>query len=399
MTTVLVLDANQRSALAATRSLGRAGYRVVTGDAAPATLAGCSRYAAATVVYPDPAAGNTDQFLGQLEKLVREQAVDVLLPMGEITSALVLRHRKDFAPAIVVGPSADSFDAVCDKDRVMGVARDLGIAIPESVLVTTAQNAAALADRLGFPVVLKPIRSRFETINGWSGASVVHAASREEVEQLVAAHSYLRAAPFLLQRRVQGHGVGVFLLHHDGHRKVAFCHRRLREKPPSGGVAVLCESIPPQAALIEQASKLLKHFTWDGVAMVEFKQAPDGTAYLMEINGRFWGSLQLAVDAGVDFPRLAVAAAMGVDVTQGVPYREGVRSRWLLGDLDHLLLRLRGKRLEGAPPMSRGRALLQFVIPARNSRQDVLRLSDLRPFLHEAGSYATQLLRARRQGR
>ena len=42
--------------------------------------------------------------------------------------------------------------------------------------------------------------------------------------------------------------------------------------------------------------------------MVEFKlDARDGVAKLMEINGRFWGSLQLAVDAGVDFPAILSA--------------------------------------------------------------------------------------------
>src|SRR5262245_54300854 len=60
----------------------------------------------------------------------------------------------------------------------------------------------------------------------------------------------------------------------------------------------------------------------------------------MEVNGRFWGSLQLAIDAGVDFPSLAYDLAIGRTPQAPAGYEIGVTNRWLLGDLDHLLLRL-----------------------------------------------------------
>ena len=56
--------------------------------------------------------------------------------------------------------------------------------------------------------------------------------------------------------------------------------------------------------MIEASEKILGHVAWEGVAMVEFLVADDGTPYLMEVNTRFWGSLQLSIDAGVDFPYL-----------------------------------------------------------------------------------------------
>ena len=83
--------------------------------------------------------------------------------------------------------------------------------------------------------------------------------------------------------------------------RAVFAHRRLREKPPSGGVSVYRESVAPDPSLVARAAALLAGLGWRGVAMVEMKtDARTGTPYLMEVNGRFWGSLQLAVDAGVD---------------------------------------------------------------------------------------------------
>jgi hypothetical protein len=108
----------------------------------------------------------------------------------------------------------------------------------------------------------------------------------------------------------------------------------------------------------------------------------------MEINGRFWGSLQLAIDAGVDFPRLLVEAALGGAPRESLTWRSGLRSRWFWGDLDHLLVRLiRSSSVLDLPPGSPGRAgaLLHFLgwRPWRE-RDAVFRLSDPMPFLRES---------------
>jgi hypothetical protein len=177
---------------------------------------------------------------------------------------------------------------------------------------------------------------------------------------------------------------------------VAFAHRRVREKPPSGGASVLCESVPLDPELLDQTMRLLGPLAWHGVAMMEYKQdRRTGRSFLMEVNGRFWGSLQLAVHAGVDFPYLSYQLALGQSLEIPHTYSVGVRSRWLLGDLDHLLLRLFHSNGEqhlpdGAP--SRGRALLAFLKFAGSGlHYDVVSRDDPRPFLYEAHQYARDL--------
>jgi hypothetical protein len=155
---------------------------------------------------------------------------------------------------------------------------------------------------------------------------------------------------------------------------------------------VLSESLPVAPRLREFAIGLLGPIGWHGLAMIEYKQdSRTGEAVLMEVNGRFWGSLELAVDAGVDFPHLAFQLARG-RAPQGRPrYEIGVRNRWLLGDLDHLLLRLRRSARaldlpDGAPSTSRVLLdFLRFVQPKLH--YDVLDAADLRPFVHEIGQY------------
>ena len=126
--------------------------------------------------------------------------------------------------------------------------------------------------------------------------------------------------------------------------------------------------------------------------MVEFKlYRMTGTPYLMEVNGRFWGSLQLAIDAGIDFPLLLIDAACGAPVAPPPVARTGVRLRWELGDVDYLIAILSRSRTQlhlppGTP--SRLRSAAAVLLPWRpGERWEILRPSDPAPFLREATNW------------
>jgi predicted ATP-grasp superfamily ATP-dependent carboligase len=159
----------------------------------------------------------------------------------------------------------------------------------------------------------------------------------------------------------------------------------VREIPPSGGVSVCRESIAPPPSLVIAGTRLLEALDWQGVAMVECKYDPRSDRYyVMEINPRFWGSLQLAIDAGVDFPALLVACALGDLPAPVTTYRVGVRSRWGWGELDYLYLRskLRGPRESRVGAFARAAAEVLRWRPGRD-RAEIFRWSDPRPFMVE----------------
>jgi predicted ATP-grasp superfamily ATP-dependent carboligase len=136
---------------------------------------------------------------------------------------------------------------------------------------------------------------------------------------------------------------------------------------------VLRESIALPKDMVEATLKLLQPVKWHGVAMVEFKiEKTTQRPMLIEINGRFWGSLQLAVDAGVNFPLLLLNMAMGKPAT--VPengYRIGVKSRWLLGDLDQLIMRLTRRESSLHLPPGAPSRLQSFVSFCRFFERDL----------------------------
>ena len=392
---VLVTDGEQRAALATVRSLGAAGWTPVVCSMEPGSLAGASRYVERDVAVPDPLA-SPGAFASAIIALAQQESARLVVPISEPALLALLPQRSRLSPAVLPFPDPDHFLRISDKAFLMKCAAEVGIAVPAQVELASKRQLASIEPAVRFPAVLKPARSIGESNGRREKVGVRYAADvaelRREVDLLTDA-----SFPLLIQQRVVGPGVGIFLLVWEGRIVARFAHRRLREKPPSGGVSVYRESIAADPDLVAKSAALLERFDWSGPAMIEYKlDAASGIPYLMEINGRFWGSLQLAIDSGVDFPLLLARLATGEHVAPVEHYRTGIRSRWWWGDVDHLLTRLRKSDAELALPSdapSRARSVAQFLRLWRpGDRSEVFRLSDPWPGVRESLSWISRLL-------
>src|SRR2546422_10784576 len=112
---------------------------------------------------------------------------------------------------------------------------------------------------------------------------------------------------------------------------------RSRDVRPAGSGSSLRRSIALDPRLQQPAERLLAEMRWQGPAMVEFRDDGQGEPWLMEVNGRFWNSLELAIRAGADFPRWWLALVRGQPVAPPPGYVEGLTLRWLWGDFKRLL--------------------------------------------------------------
>jgi len=398
--TVLVTDGNERAALAVTRSLGQQGVRVVVGAETTKSLAGVSRYCTRTWQYPSPLS-DPSRFVSSLVDAVDLLGITAIMAVTDSTTQVLAEKRGEFRSSVTEGiPSSESYGLVSDKYRLMNLANELEVPFPKTVFVPDG-NIVALRDQVtAYPVVVKPGRSLLKVDEQWSKTSVHFVSNAEELTDLYRRTPYLRS-PSLVQQRIEGEGQGVFGLFDHGRPCALFAHRRIREKPPAGGVSVFRESIELPKPMTDYAVRLLERVKWHGVAMVEFKvDRQSNVPMLMEINGRFWGSLQLAIDAGLNLPYLLYQTMNGISVT--VPnnaYRIGTKSRWLLGDLDHLLLRLTKSNSElhlNPRAVSRGRCLAEFFkLLQPDLHYEVESLTDPAPALLEYRDWFSHLIGSR----
>jgi len=369
---------------------------VTVGSESVDSLAGSSRYCAGRVRYPS-ASNYGKAFQASVLKEMQSRDYKVLFPMTDITTILVAQMRDTLKPFVRVPiASEEQIGRVQDKRQVLLAAQRIGIGYPATFMLHDSEDLGTVAERLHYPVVLKPRLSWLWRNSEWVSGGVQYAHDAEDLKKrYLQSHSLI---PYpLVQERIDGEGRGVFLLVWNGELKAAFCHRRLREKPPWGGVSVYRESMPFDREIVEKSYQLLQAFDWQGPAMVEFKvDNRDGQLKLMEVNGRFWGSLQLALDAGMNFPLLYYRLAIGEDVPSQFDYKAGVRSRWLLGDLDQLLIRWThpdGQNGFSRYKMSKLRASVDFMkFYERNLHYEILRFEDPAPGWYELKSYLQALM-------
>ncbi|HEX9206425.1 MAG TPA: ATP-grasp domain-containing protein [Candidatus Deferrimicrobiaceae bacterium] len=348
---VLVLDGLWNKTVAAVRSFGRRGLFVGVGERTRFAPAMFSRYCSRRFLHPSPVI-RSDDFLPALESELSANRYDVMLATEFSTQNMIARHRKRFEPLTRFPYASETLSLrVQDKREIASLAQAHGIEIPKTYSPGNLGEANLLAGRLPYPVLVKP---RFSS----GGRGIVRVAGRDEFGRAYL-QVHTRYPEPIIQECLPPGGDALcvaVLMNYRSEPRASFVYRRLREYPVTGGPSTLRESIRDDA-LRRKAEELLSSVGWIGVALAEFKVDPrDGRPKLLEVNPRFWGSLNHAIVCGVDFPWLLYRMAMDGDVEPQGEYRVGVRSRSLLpGELLHFARNPRRFRL--SPGLS------DFTIP------------------------------------
>jgi predicted ATP-grasp superfamily ATP-dependent carboligase len=330
MARVLVTDGHFRKSLAVVRSLGRKGISVTVGERTFLNTSFFSKYCARRLIYPSPQR-SPNQFIEFLLKEIKEKQYDCVFPMEEETLLLLAKYHSQISEyAYLLIPDLKKVEFARDKGNLMRFAEAQGIAVPKTfyTLPTSSSSSA-----IPIPAVIKPRIS--------SGSfGIVYVKKSEDIGSSFQSVHERYPCPLIQEWIPDGGGTfGLSALFDEASNvKAAFVHKKLRMYPVQGGPSTLAEGVEhPQ--IMALGLSLLKSLNWVGVGMVEFKVDPrDGIPKLMEVNPRFWGSLQLAIVSGVDFPFLILKMARKEYFEPVLHYAVGKRFRWLLlGDILHFL--------------------------------------------------------------
>jgi predicted ATP-grasp superfamily ATP-dependent carboligase len=334
---VLIVAADTIIGLTVARSLGRRGIPVYCAWSRPDALGRHSAFSKATFRLPDDGRAAVEA----IREHARRWGVTHLVGISENHIALLNRYRLDLEREFtLLFPPQEVFRRATHKEITLEYARKAGVPAPKS---SHPQSPAEVEQCRGlrFPVVLKMAHHEF------AGAGAVFRHKSLRVETFEELKKTLAALPEgqypMVQEYVTGQGMGISMLMRGGKALLAFQHRRVREDPPEGGTGVVCESMPLDPKLSALSERLLAGMCWDGVAMVEYRgDWRTGRYTLMEVNGRFWGSLPTAIHAGADFPYWLYRTSFPGAPAPAADYAIGIRARSLAGDTKWLLKSLHG---------------------------------------------------------
>ena len=321
---ILVTDGTYKHSLAAVRALGRLGHNVDVLSHRHGASAAHSRYCRRSFIGPSPQQAN--DFVNCLNKLLTRNKYEVLFPISYLSTQAVSKNREILAQLTrFLLPSQENFEIAADKNKTVQHAMQINVPVPKTFWPQTVADLSQVAKHCHFPLVIKP---------PYESGAISYVNNYEELrykfEQLIADKKSNMSLLPMVQEYIRGEGYGFFALFHKGKICAQFMHHRLLEYPVTGGPSVKAESVYDQR-LSELGMRLLSSLQWNGIAMVEFKRDEPTKDYkLMEINPKFWGSLDLAIASGVNFPDLYCRAAMGEEIPSQPPYKVGLQFRWMI---------------------------------------------------------------------
>lgn len=322
---VLIVESGvSRGALAAARSLARAGHEVaVAGQArGPASWSkAAARFHRVTGASDDPS-----RFVEDVAGVVTRTHYDAILAAGD-PELLVLSERREDIPALLLSPPHEVLLALSDKLDLCERARGAGLAVPATTLATS--EAIAAVDRA---TVVKA-RVHGDPRRGAARVETEIAVSPEEAAVSARQMTAAGQEP-LLQEAVEGTLMALALvLGRDGSVLGLVQQRAQLTWPAAAGISVRAVTEDVDRDLAERTLDLLRDAGFFGIAEVQFIDPGNGAPYLIDVNPRLYGSLALALAAGVDLPNLALLDALGHPVAPAGPADRGVRYQWLEGEL------------------------------------------------------------------
>jgi predicted ATP-grasp superfamily ATP-dependent carboligase len=330
--TVFLLDAISPRTLAACRSIGRKGVYVTCADESPFNLAFFSRYCQARLTYPSPL-HSPQKFIEHLLDYLACYPQDCIIPVKEESLDAILAHRDEFERLTRLPfPPTSVFQVCRDKNRTMELADQLGIPHPKTVLPNDLSQVEELSKSLRPPLVIKPRMS-------CSGLGIHYVDDISKLYETYCSVHEQYPFPMIQEEIPSGEKFDVAcLFDENSHPLATFAQKEVRSFPLRDGASTVQESVW-RPDLVELTVQLLQKIGWSGIAEAEFMIDPrDGVPKLLEVNPRFWGSLQLSIQSGVDFPYLLYEWSRGKTIQPVHDYKVGQFCRQVLPyDLMHFL--------------------------------------------------------------
>jgi len=235
---------------------------------------------------------------------------DLIIPTNDVFSIILSKYKNLFSNKAIV----------MDYDKLLFFMDKLEISkFFNSPKIYNENNVK-------FPAVVKSRFSYFLDDNKIIKGKLKYVNNDEELKLA------LREVPKpIIQEKVEGKGWGIEFLFKD-EIIIAFSHLRVREADPKGSYSSCAISIPLNFEFLKHIENILKNLDYYGVGMIEMKDN-----YFIEFNPRFWGSLSLSIQSGLNFPLYLIKAHLGEKLEKKFDYKINIISRWLYSEIVHII--------------------------------------------------------------
>ena len=329
-TSLLVTSAQSKQTLAVIRSLAKLGYRVSAVGSSRFSQSFYSEYCSESYVVPD-STEDPEGYISALQSIMRNGGYDVLLPVTAADTVAVARYQDRFHDTVIATDSFENIQLAHNKEKATNHAEKHNVPVPETYCPSTEEELQEIAETIDYPAVVKLRKTAAATglRYVYSPEALLSTYSMDGSQGM--AVDYSRP---LIQEYVSGDIHDVCVLFEDGELQNALTQKRVRMFPASGGAGVV-NVTTDRPDLVQYVDNLLSPLDWDGVAQVEFMDSEElRDPKLIEINPKIWGTIELSIAAGMNFPQKLVDMKLGRTLdTPITEYTQDLYFIWYEGGL------------------------------------------------------------------
>ncbi len=388
MSDVLITYGWVRSAYASVRNLSKHNISVSVSDTSIFGSSQFSRYREKFYKYNSHYISER-VFINDLKNILELDQSKLIMPVHNETE-IIAKYRDEFDDSnVALVPHYEHCKIFNNKSESYDLAKKIGIPVPDRISYREPNEIAMKIKAAGFK------KSVIKLLTGNSGKGVFYASDPQTAEkkviQLIDEYNLNKKRYPQVEEYVEGNGYGSSVLYWKGDMVANFSHKRLREKIESGGTSTLREAVNNKD-IQDAAKKIFDYIGWHGLAMCEFKVCEKtGKFWFIEVNPRMWGSIPLAIEAGIEFPYLAyICATKGPELAKKYNKEKNIiygwRGRWLLGDIFLAIKKFLKFDFKNG---------INILFRAKSQSNDDFHLDDPISFIGQCLSYITKSIKKR----
>ncbi len=273
---ILLTGGRAPAALELARAFHGAGHTVFMAESLRGHLSQPSAAIKANFVVPAPRQ-EQDAFIIALKKIIEQNQIDLLIPTCEEIFHVAMR--RDELPCKVFTESIQKLDQVHNKWNFIVNAADYGLAMPETMLITSLDNLLH-AYAHWRELVLKPMYSRF-------ASQTLILPPLREASSTLTLHSN---APWVAQGYIRGKEICTYSICHNGR---ITAHTAYPSTFTAGQGATIVFQHIDHSAIFNWVKTFVAKNNFTGQIAFDFIQNPEGQIFALECNPRATSGVHL----------------------------------------------------------------------------------------------------------
>ncbi|NRB84282.1 MAG: ATP-grasp domain-containing protein [Winogradskyella sp.] len=244
------------------------------------------------------------EWLQAIDNYVSEHNIDLILPIHEKCVENLILHKAELKSKDKLVPmtSLKDYKTAINKAKLSEHLSKFKLAQPKTQIFNPLSDQKSI-NLSSYPIIAKPVQNL-------DGQGIKLLNSDKELNMFL---ETLKST-YVFQEYLEGYDIDCSVLCENGEVLCHIVQRGIlyenREFSPAIGIQFLNNN-----EVLEVVKQLMGSLNWTGIAHIDLRYDNNSKSIkVIEVNGRFWGSMDGALAAGYNFPYLYCLLAKGVSI-------------------------------------------------------------------------------------